>query len=448
MNLMQRVEAMDPQEVARRPEVRDLWDKGLLWALAHRRSHKYPLGVPMPKDTFFEHQPKEPVPLNEVELALLCWAAAGSNGLILNDMSFTQGACTHPWFEGRVYPSPCNVWYTHLVFNHDDGIFLYQPHVPTRLVEIEGQNDMEVIFRAFKDGLVQLSQESIRLSDDSPATKPITAPFVFKPGVTTFFPIVDVTFEMLNLYLLMVDDEKMRIMDDDLQKPAGIKRWIDSGYLTGHTLALSDFEPRILAAIYGIAAYMQQNLQLCAAILGLGGFPYSGVYSLVLLGGTPAMRGLGFRFSSDKRGYPFPVGLDGHIEPHMPPYMSMDEAIEDVWNTKYKPGYGRYSPLVKEGDRVMYRGFDPNPRAVHRPFQDPDNYTKAARLQSSESIEVAKAVANYVYETYGRFPKIIDPIFCPTQVQVSHIDVDLYDKYYLPGTLWQELREHLKAWHR
>src|SRR3989304_1778556 len=116
---------------------------------------------------------------------------------------------------------------------------------------------------------------------------------------------------MLNLYLLMTDDERMRIVDDDVKKPAGIKRWIDSGYLTGHTLALGAFEPRLLAAIYGTAAYMQQNLQLCASILGLGGYPYSGVYSIILMGGTPAMRGLGFRFASDKRGYPYPVGLDG-----------------------------------------------------------------------------------------------------------------------------------------
>ncbi len=447
MDLMQRIKAMDPQEIAQRPEVRQLWDKGLLWSLAHRRSHKYPLGVPMPQDKFFEHDCKEPVPLNEVELALLCWASAGTNGLVLNDLSFTQGATTHPFFEGRVYPSPCNVWYTHLVFNHDDGIFLYRPHVPTRVVEIETCEDMAVIFRAFKEGVEQISKEPIRLTGESPATKPITAPFVFKPGVTTFFPIVDITYEMLNLYLLMVDDEKMRIVDDDVKKPAGIKRWIDSGYLTGHTLALGDFEPRLLAAIYGTAAYMQQNLQLCAAILGLGGYPYSGVYSIILMGGTPAMRGLGFRFASDKRGYPYPVGLNGLIEAHMPPYMTMDEAVEDVWNSKYGPGCGRYSPDVKEGDRVMYRGFDPDARALHRPFQDPESYTKAARVQSRESVEVSKAIANYIYDTYGRFPKTVDPIFCPTQVQVSHVDVDLYDKYYVSGTLWNEHREHLKVWH-
>ncbi len=95
----------------------------------------------------------------------------------------------------------------------------------------------------------------------------------------------------------------------------------------------------------------------------------------------------------------------------------------------------------------MYRGFDPGSRAVHRPFQDPERYTKAARVQSRESVEISKAIANYIFDTYGRSPKTVDPIFCPTQVQVSHVDVDLYDKYYVPGTLWEEQREHLKVWH-
>jgi len=45
---------------------------------------------------------------------------------------------------------------------------------------------------------------------------------------------------------------------------------------------------------------------------------------------------------------------------------------------KFKPDYGRYSPEVKEGGEVIYRGFDSNPRAVHRPFKDAEKYTAAA----------------------------------------------------------------------
>jgi len=200
MSLMDRIKALDPKEAANRPEVKALWDKSLFWSLSHRRSFKYPIGTNMPKDGFLDFEAKkQPVPLDEVELALLCWAGAGTNGLIRNDISFAQDSYTHPWFEGRVYPSACNIWYVHLIFANDDGIFLYRPHVPTRVVEIEKQEDMEIVFRAFKEGVVQLSDEPLRLPEAYPGISNMNRPFMLQPGVTTFFPIIDTTVEQINL---------------------------------------------------------------------------------------------------------------------------------------------------------------------------------------------------------------------------------------------------------
>lgn len=448
MTFMERVKRMKPKEIASRPEVKAFWDKGLCWSLAHRRSFKYPLGVKLPKDDFFDYETKkEPVPLTEVELALLCWAGAGTNGLMRNDLSFAQGACTHPWFEGRVYPSPCAVWYYHLIFCNDDGIFLYRPHVPTKIVEIEGQPDMAVIFRAFREGLVQLSDRQMQVPENSPAVSFINKPFAFKPGVTTFFPICDVTAEYLNLYLLNADDDKRRLWDDELGKPAGIQKWIDNGYLTGGIMPMSFAEYRTMLACYTSCGCIIQNLTLAAAAMGLGGHPMTGVTMPMLMGATPVMRGLGFRFASDKKGNPYPVGIDGVIESHLPPYMSMDEAVEDVWNMKYKPGSGCYSPAVKEGDEVIYTGFDPKPRALYRPFKDVERYCSLARVQKPEAVQVAKDAANYVYDTYGRFPKTVDPIIAGAIVGVSHIDVDFYDRYQVQGSVWPEQREHFSGWH-
>ncbi len=80
-------------------------------------------------------------------------------------------------------------------------------------------------------------------------------------------------------------------------------------------------------------------------------------------------------------------------------YMSTDEAVEGKWNMKFKPGYGRYNSDVKEGDDVVYRGFDTKPRAVHRPFTDVDKYTEAVWLDPPGMIQVAEDVANYIYDT-------------------------------------------------
>ena len=119
-------------------------------------------------------------------------------------------------------------------------------------------------------------------------------------------------------------------------------------------------------------------------------------------------------------------------------YMSTDEAVEGKWNMKFKPGYGRYNSDVKEGDDVVYRGFDTKPRAVHRPFTDVDKYTEAVWLDPPETIQVAKDVANYIYDTYGRFPKLFNPILCEHYVQALHIGPGFYDRYQVAGSIWQE----------
>jgi len=458
MTFMERVKAMDPKEIAQRPAVKNFWEKSLCWALSHRRSFKYPIGTGLPGDDYFNYVPekKEPVPLTEVELALLCWAGAGTNGLIRNDRTFAQHACTHPWFEGRVYPSACNVWYVHLLFANDDGVFLYKPHVPTGMVEIETQQDMEIIFRAFKDGVIQLSDRSIMTTERSKA-KPLEtsgrkhtsfgSEFLFMPGVTNFFPIVDITVEMINV-LLMLYGTGTSLFDEEAGKPAGIRTWIDRGLLNKESLPLRLYETGGIQLLIAHQFYIHQNLQLCTAAMGLGGYVTGGGYNaLTLLGETLEKGGNGFRFAQDRQGYTYPVGIDKVIETHMPPYMTMDSAVQNVWDMKFKNGYGRYNEAVKEGDRVMYPGFDPEPRAVYRPYLEPEKYTRAAWLEPAEAVAIAKDVANYIYDTYGRFPRLFNPLLCEAFVQTLHIDPDFYDRYQVKGSLWSEQREHMRHWH-
>ena len=458
MDFMSRVARMDPGKLAARPEVRALWGKSLLWSLAHRRSFKCFLGSPRPSDGFFDYREvKEPLPLSEVELALLCWAGAGTNGLIRNDVTFAQDACTHPWFEGRVYPSACNVWYVHLLLATDEGVFLYRPHVPTRIVEIETQEDMEVIFQAFKDCLVQLSHKPLWQTEQELAGESSHRPkaaktshggeAMFQPGGVYFFPLVDVTVEMINIYF-MLHGLGTELIDDATGDSAGVSHWVDKGLLNQKKLPLSTFEVGMIQILTAHQYYIHQNLQLCATAMGLGAYVTGGGYaSLMMLHEAMNRSGTGFRFGADHKGEFYPVGIDGVIETHLPPYMSMDQAVQDVWDMKFGPGYGRYDPAVKEGQAVMYPGFDRRPRQVHRPFKEPEKYTKAAWAEPMETLEIAKDVANYIYKTYRRFPKSFNPLLCESFVQVSHLDLDFYDQYLKEGSTWEEQREHIRLWH-
>ena len=458
LTFLHRVEQMDPKELSKRPEVRSFWEKGLGWTLAHRRAFKCFRGSSLPKDPFFEQLIEtEPLPLSEVELALLCWGGAGTNGLIRNDRAFAQNACTHPWFEGRVYSSACNVWYVHLIFATDEGVFLYRPHVPTRMVEIKTKKDIEVVFRAFKEGVLKLSDEPLwraetALAERTRRVKTVKTSFgtekLFQPGVTYFFPLVDITVELINIYLMLYSTGT-ELVDDETGASAGVQEWVEKGSLGAKRVPLSLYETGVFQTLIAHPYYIHQNLQLCAAAMGLGGYVTGGGYdSLMILHESLQEGGHGFRFEKDRRGYSYPVGIDGLIEAHMPPYLSMDEAVQDVWDMKFKTNYGRYSPGVREGDEVVYRGYGKQSRAVHRPFKEPEKYTAAAWIDPEETVQVARCVANYIYQTYGRFPKLFNPLLCENFVQVSHISTEFYRRYYQEDATWKEQREHLDVWHR
>jgi len=450
---MEKIVKMDPKEIASRPAVKALWDKGFFWSLAHRRVFKYLRGFDMPHDGFWDYKKvKEIVPLDEVETALLCWAAAGTTGLIRNDLPI-EGVFTHQSFEGRTYPAGCNTWYDHLLFCNDDGVFHYTPHVPTKVVEIQTQDDVEVIFRAFKEGVTKLDLPPIR-EDQQGRLAHGQRGRAFKPGMTVFCPVVGLTIHtihaLLNNFNAPTPEQRMVFYDDIVKKPAGVQKWIDNGFLKGaETIPLSAFDAYLLGSVATAAGMQIQNLLVCQAAMGLGGAPLGGVNYVMLMGGTPTMRGLGFRWASDKRGYPYPVGIDGVFGAHLPPYMSIDEAVDDCVGMVVGPN-GRYDPEVKEGQEVMYPGFSPKPRAVHRPFKDPDRYCKAVTANevfSLEAIQACKDCCNYIYNTYGRIPVMGDPFFLPAVVQTFHMDPDLYDEYYVEGSIWQEQRDHLIIWH-
>jgi len=447
--LLERVQSWDPHEIAARPAVQQLWDKGLLWSLAHRRSFKYPMGVSIPKDAFFDYEPREMVPISDEEIAIMCWCAAGSNGIIRNDLSFKQGAVIHPWFEGRVFPSACNVWTTHLVFFNDEGTYRYIPHVPTQPVEIETKDDIWKIFQAFKDGLVQINDQPLRIKEESPLAWKLNTPFILKPGTVVFLPVTDLTFEFLNLLFHIYDQEKSIVVDDlgGGMEIAGVEKWVKDGTLNGLHTPLSYVETQVPAVVYSAGAFMIQNLCLAQAALGLGGYPLGGYTTLILFGGTPFLKGLGFQYASDKKGFPYPVGIPGHFHGHLPPFMTIEEAVRDLYEVRFKDDYGRYSPTVKEGQKVMYKGIFPEEREVHRPFKEELEYVQKVMPYSEKTVEIVTATADYLYKKYGRLPALGDPFIAPTMVNISHVDVKFYEKYAKEGSTWQDHYDHFKIWH-
>lgn len=460
-SFMEAVEKMEPKEIVKRPEVRALWDKGLLWSLSNRRGYRLTRGYDFPEDDFFHYKAtKEVVPLDEVETAILCWFGIGSTGLIsMDEPSTLCGGAKQ--FERRTVSSGGSGMYGYLLFVNDDGIFHYRPHVPTKMVEIEKREDMEIIFRAFKEGITRLG-DPIRGGPGAPFSQAHhVAQMSFLPGQTQFIPCCDTTMSLLHFLVRLFNDENPKKRAQPIDELTGklmcAQHWIDNGYLApGLRFPWGMLENRCQSNGGMFCGMMIQNVDLAAAAMGLGTYKFSAVNMVMLLGGSPAMKGFGFRFASDKKGYMYPVGRDGLFQAHAPPYFSVDDVADGYYEACWGPK-GRCSSRVKDGDEVVYTGFDPRARAVHRPFKDNEGWLQVVSQNpeepgkgpgSPEARQIMKEVFHYLWDKYGRIPRSIDPIWVPFVIQAQHIPVDFYDKYYKEGIVSPEQREHLKFWHR
>lgn len=403
----------------------NVWRYSLFEAFARRRVHRFGLGYELTDAPFPYKSDKAPVPLNELETALLCWAGHGVSGFSLCDIDVSLNFLM-AW-TGRTHPNPCNDQHVDLMFNNDTGTFLYRPGDATKVVEVETTEDREKVLSVFRRDTIKIADGRL----DLPAAAMLRANAwdTNRPGQTVFMPVVNVTYEYINFLLSRFGDRRIPIVDDRTGKAAGIQKWIDNGFLNGPPMTMSMMDNWVMGAISANSFFIVQNINLACTAMGLGCVVYTGIIPLVVMGGTPLTRGLGFRFTTGKDGMPTPVGKDGYIEALCPPYCSMDEAVDRVLALKFGPG-GVFSP--------DYAG--------RVPWRDPAIPTRA-RKYNEEDVAVTKAYCNYVYKTYGRFPVTVDAIQIPVTASVHHIEIDFYDRYYHDGAVSQEHRNHMELWH-
>jgi hypothetical protein len=108
----------------------------------------------------------------------------------------------------------------------------------------------------------------------------------------------------------------------------------------------------------------------------------------------------------------------------------MDEAVDTIVNEKF----GNGGILTEEKRRIG-------------PYKDFRSFKNELETLPEEAIACTKAILNYAYETYGRFPVNCDTITIPIAVQAHHVDTEFYEKYIsLP--LPEAIRNHMKSWHR
>jgi hypothetical protein len=127
-----------------------------------------------------------------------------------------------------------------------------------------------------------------------------------------------------------------------------------------------------------------------------------------------------------------PVGLDGVFQAYCPPYFgSMDAAVDAALASYSRDGQGM-----------------PAQTASPMPYLKSMEEHRSRTLEiSEEGIACTKAVCNYVYDTYGRFPGSTDAMHLMWFIQAHHIDTDFYDSFFRNGAYGPKHAAHMRIWH-
>jgi hypothetical protein len=409
-------------------------------AMAERMSRRFPVGcsISVPEGKFESKNP--PVPLDEEEEALLVWAATGIVGQNLHDTSPVEpGYCMQLHWSRRTWPSSGAAHCTQLFVVNDKGI----SYIDVRGVDADKINDdfasatkpedrIEAAVKFYRDHRKMISNRRSDIPNRFPVVWKSNEWFFNKAGTTLFIPVTDFTIEYLNvLSFLLGDGWRITILDDfHGNRPAGLEQWVKKGVLSGAvTLPLRLLEVNGGLAMGAEQGFMLQNVGLACQALGLGGFAFAGHIPQVLMGGTPLARGLGFKFVTPTKEpkNPYPVGREDVLKIFHPYY--------------YK---GSVEEMVRDFFGIRRKKFD---QGTPKPFKDPENWLQKVNYPSEDDIQMVVDCVKYVWDTFGRFPALLEPISTRIRYQAHHLELGFYDKYYGPQAYTENIKAHFVSWH-
>ncbi len=423
------------------PQADAAWDYPLFDAIMGRRSRRFGLGMEMTGGPFKHRSDKEPVGLDRLETAMLVAAATATTGPILAETEYPGGMVKT---IGKPYPSAMGSHRARLFFTDDDGVYVVRAdRAPmTGMREYETPADRRKLLGFFETCVDKLEDGRMDLPPQEPGVWPHNQWVTNMPGTTVFMPVIDVTKDMIKLILNLCDSKSGRyardggyfLVDDrNGMRPCGNRKWVDSGFLSKRkVMTLSRLEKMLSDGMLAEAAFMGQLMALAMQAMGLGGWVYGGFSPLVVLGGTPVCKGLGFRFvQSGSDPFPIPVGRDGVFEAFCPPY------YEDM---------GRAVGAAIEGATASMDEWEA--RGMLKPHLAPNPEFDAATVQASpEGVECVTDICTYILETFGKFPATVDPIQLTLFIQAHHLDLDFYDRHLKPGAYSETHAEHFRRWH-
>lgn len=413
----------------------------LLDAIAGRRARRFGLGMELPSGPLAYTSKAEPVPLSELERSLLIAAGTGVTGWTFGIPFGPDRPDEHAHYTqrytGRSIPTAAGIGTPMLFTTDDSGTYLTntRDRLPEQVREFDGDRAgaLEHIVDLCRANTVQLSERRLDLPAAPPHMLEPNLWMANAPGSTLFMPVGDASEQVLGFMSIALSNGSV-LVDDIAGRPAGDPApFIRSGLLDEtKRVPLSVFQQMAYEANVAELAFMGHNMVLTMQAMGLGGLYFNGLNRWSVLGAFAegGVEGLGFRFVHDDRWVlPNPVGLDGHFEGLCPPYVSdMSEAVNIFIDRKFGPD-GAYDPRTPG------------------PWQDAKTVKQGVTPYSAEFVDCLTDVAQYVYDTYGKFPNTFTTMVLSGYVQAVHLDTDFYDTNYQPGAYLETHARHMERWH-
>lgn len=436
-----------------------------LWT---RRTRRVSRGSDVEAGSMSWKSPNARAPLSELEEAILI-AATGATGLTMPDRPFADPESGEPIMakpnlvmQGRTAGSPDNAQGTHFFMINDSGTYFLR-----RLDPLDEGVDAwtpETLIQRAEEAKVRILDHRIDVPGgmrDFPAYLDSNRFLSNLPGTTIFFPVVDLSHQYINglMYLLTQPaGARPAILDDrNFYRPAGVKKWIKSGFL-------NEDIPLPLGAIQQMRTQIEadlliQNLFLVTEAMGLGAWIHGSISPPVLMG-DPKFRDtygtmLGFDYVSPAwkfmdlfRWHRFPIRKMRHVRSHAvglrhrgehlikakcpPNYETMSEAVDAVIEGKFGPGGVYKDPSVFK--QIYNEDFG-------------ERYLAEAAEYDDKVIECARAICNYIHDTHGRFPAHCEAIHAPgIWLQAHHVEREYYDRFFRDGMTRRQVT-HDATWH-
>jgi hypothetical protein len=406
-------------------------------ALFGRRSRRFFLGAEVPDGPLAYKSRHDPLPLSELERMLILTAAGGNTGWhhsITRHDRYAPHLSNYPAAAGgRTFPSAAGFHTSELFFTDDSGTYIFRTRDSPAMTQRaeDGSLSLVELVKAHGSRIQKLSNKRVYLPPREPYMEGHNTWVANRPGSLLIIPVGDVAqhtianlcFYTQNGYCIYDDVNHCRI--PGLEKFADIVDVENPLPLT----FLDQYSHTECTAELSTAAYAGMLMQQA---IGLGGWMFDGIDRLTMLGasGDPDVPGLGFRYDTDERwALPNPTGLEGVFEGFCPPhYPDMRAAIEAFCDRKFGPG-GPFHPETPGQ------------------WKDSRKVRSSAQVHDEHFRECMAVQAQYMYDTFGKFPATVPTIFILMYLQTHHLDLEYYDELFQPGAYLRTHAEHLAKWH-